>query len=85
VRRRPAQLCCRTANVNERAVRRFRIGLSADGIAVMRSGEPVADLCENMSLITANASYARVNTRQIWAPGTVNLVTGKIHIDAYMQ
>jgi hypothetical protein len=51
----------------------------------MRSGEPVADLCENMSLITANASYARVNTRQIWAPGTVNLVTGKIHIDAYMQ
>jgi len=63
----------------------FRISLSADGIAVMRSGEPIADLCENVSLTTATASYAWVNTRQIWAPGTVNLATGKIHIDAHMQ
>lgn len=63
----------------------FRIALSADGIAVMRSGEPIADLCENVSLTTAAPSYGWVNTRQIWAPGTVNLATGKIHIDAHMQ
>jgi hypothetical protein len=63
----------------------FRIGLSADGAAVMRQGEPIADLCENVTLITAALGYAWVNTGQIWAPGTVNLATGKIHIDAYRQ
>jgi hypothetical protein len=24
-------------------------------------------------------------TRQIWGVGSVNLATGKIHVDAYMQ
>ena len=63
----------------------FRIGLSADGAAVLRAGEPIADLCENVTLLTAAAGYAWVNTRQIWATGSVNLATGKIHIDGYMQ
>jgi hypothetical protein len=62
-----------------------RIALSASGTAVARPGEPIADLCENVSLSTAAPNYAWVNTRQIWAPGTVNLATGKIHIDAYMH
>ena len=59
--------------------------MSADGVAVMREGEPIADLSENVTLTTAVAGYDWVNTRQIWAPGTVNLATGKIHIDAYLQ
>jgi hypothetical protein len=29
--------------------------------------------------------YAWLNARQIWASGTVNFATGKIHIDGYMQ
>jgi hypothetical protein len=62
-----------------------RIGLSADGVSVMRPGEPVAELCENVTHTTAAAGYAWVNARQIWGVGTVNLATGKIHIDAYMQ
>jgi Protein of unknown function (DUF3237) len=62
-----------------------RIALSADGVGVPRAGEPVADLFENVRLTTAAASYAWVNTRQVWAPGTVNFATGKIHIDAYQQ
>ena len=62
-----------------------RIALSADGIALPRAAEPVADLFENVSLTTAAADYAWVNTRQIWAPGTVNLAAGKVHIEAYMQ
>jgi Protein of unknown function (DUF3237) len=62
-----------------------RIALSADGVAVPQTGTPVADLCENVSLTTAAANYAWVNTRQIWAPGTVNLAAGKVHIDAYLQ
>jgi hypothetical protein len=62
-----------------------RIALSADGVAVPRAAEPIADLCENIRLSTAAEGYAWVNTRQVWGTGTVNFATGKIHIDAYMQ
>jgi hypothetical protein len=62
-----------------------RIALSAAGVAVAHPGEPMAELFENVRLTTAAANYAWVNSRQIWAPGTVNMATGKVHIDAYMQ
>jgi hypothetical protein len=62
-----------------------RIALSADGVAVSRATEPIVDLCENVRLTTAAGDYGWVNARQIWAVGTVNLATGKIHLDAYMQ
>jgi hypothetical protein len=51
----------------------------------MRPGEPVCDLSENVSLITAAPGYEWAMTRQIWGVGSVNLATGKIHIEAYMQ
>jgi hypothetical protein len=62
-----------------------KIALSADGVGMPRADEPIADLCENVILATAAENYVWVNTRQIWAVGTVNLATGKIHLDAYMQ
>jgi hypothetical protein len=62
-----------------------RIALSADGVAVPRAAEPIADLSENVSLTTAAGNYAWVNTRQVWGIGTVNFATGKVHIDAFMQ
>jgi Protein of unknown function (DUF3237) len=62
-----------------------RIALSASGVAVPRAGQPISDLSENVQLTTAAADYAWVNTRQIWAEGTVNLATGKGHIEAHMQ
>jgi Protein of unknown function (DUF3237) len=62
-----------------------RIALSADGVAAPRAAEPIADLCENVSLSTAATDYAWVNTRQVWGVGTVNLAVGTVHIDAYMQ
>lgn len=62
-----------------------RIALRADGVGSPRAAEPVADLCENVSLVTASKDHAWVNTKQIWGVGTVNFATGKIHIDAYMQ
>ena len=62
-----------------------RIALSADGVGVPRAAEPIADLWENVRLSTAAESYAWVNTRQIWAFGTVNFATSKIHLDAYIQ
>ena len=62
-----------------------RIALAADGVAVPRASEPVADLFENVTLNTATEEYALVNTRQVWGVGTVDSATGKIHIIAYMQ
>ncbi len=62
-----------------------RIALAADGVATPRAGSPISDLCENVRLTTAAAAYAWVNARQVWACGTVDLSTGRIHIDAYMQ
>ena len=62
-----------------------RIALSADGVAIPRATEPVADLRENISLTTAAEHYAWVNTRQVWGVGTVNFAAGKVHIDGYMQ
>ena len=62
-----------------------RIALSADGVALPQPGEPVVSLRENARLTTAAEKYAWVNARQIWAVGTVNLATGKIHIDAFQQ
>ena len=62
-----------------------RIALSADGVGTPRPTEPIADLYENVRLTTAAEAYAWVNMRQVWAVGTVNFTTGKIHLDAYMQ
>ena len=62
-----------------------RIALSADGVGLPRTAEPIADLYENIRLTTAAESYAWINTRQVWGFGAVNFATGKIHIDAYMQ
>ena len=62
-----------------------RIALSADGVAVPRAGERVADLFENITLSTAAGSFGWVNTRLVWGIGTVDFTAGKIHIDGYMQ
>lgn len=61
-----------------------RIALSADGVAIPHDSEPVAELRENVVLHTAFEDYAWINARQVWAIGTVNFATGKIHIEAYM-
>lgn len=62
-----------------------RIALSADGVAMPRAAEPVADLLENVILSTAAADYAWVNTRQVWGIGTVDFAAGRVHIDGFMQ
>ena len=62
-----------------------RIALSVDGVAVPRATGPIADLAENITLSTAFADYAWVNSRQIWGCGIVNFATGTAHLDAYMQ
>jgi hypothetical protein len=62
-----------------------RIAFAADGVCLSRPDEPIADLRENVELITASEEYAWVNTRQVWGVGTVNFASGKIHVEAYMQ
>ena len=62
-----------------------RIALFAGGVGVLRSGEPVIDLSENVSLLTASDAYGWVNARKIWAVGVADLGTGKLHIEGYLQ
>lgn len=62
-----------------------RIALHIDGTATPRLNEPIVDLRENVRLTTAAPAYAWVNTRLVWGIGTVNLATGKIHVEGYMQ
>jgi len=62
-----------------------RIALAAVGVCLPRPAEPIADLRENVELITASEDYAWVNTRQVWGVGTVNFAIGKINVEAYMQ
>jgi hypothetical protein len=62
-----------------------RIALSGDGQAAPRNGEPLLDIFGNIRLSTASKKYAWVNERQIWSVGTASLVSGKVHVEAYMQ
>jgi len=62
-----------------------KIALSADGVALPRASEPIADLFENVSLTAAADDYQWVNARQVWGVGTVDFAAGKIHIEGYMQ
>jgi hypothetical protein len=62
-----------------------RIAAHIDGVATPRANEPIVDLVENIRLTTAAPKYDWVNSRQIWGLGTVNLATGKIHVEAFMQ
>jgi hypothetical protein len=62
-----------------------RIAFSADGVATPREGEPIVDLSVNIHLTTNAAAYAWVNARQTWGVGYVNLATGKLHVDGYLQ
>ena len=63
----------------------FRIAVHIEGVATPRSNEPIIDLVENVRLTTAAPKYDWVNSRQIWGLGTVNLATGKLHVEAFMQ
>ena len=45
----------------------------------------MVSLRENVRLTTAAEKYAWVNARQIWAVGKVNLATGKIHVESFLQ
>jgi hypothetical protein len=62
-----------------------RIALAGDGVSSPRQGEPIADLAENVRLITASPTYSWVNSKQVWGIGEVNLATKKVHIEGYMQ
>ena len=62
-----------------------RIAVHIEGVAKPRANEPMIDLIENVRLTTAAPNYDWVNRRQIWGIGTVNLATGKMHIEAFIQ
>lgn len=62
-----------------------RIALSADGVATPRPASSVVDLAENVMLSTAVPEFVWVNGRQVWAVGTVDLATGRLLLEGYVQ
>lgn len=50
-----------------------RIALFADGVALPRQGNSIADIRENVTLSTSFKEYLWVNLLQVWATGTVDL------------
>jgi hypothetical protein len=62
-----------------------RIAVHIEGVATPRTNEAVIDLVENVRLTTAASKDHWFNTRQIWGLVTVNLTTGKMHIEAFIQ
>jgi hypothetical protein len=62
-----------------------RVALAADGVAAPRPSSSVVDLSENVTLSTAVPELVWVNGRQVWAVGTVDLATGRIHLEGFLQ
>jgi len=60
-----------------------KIALAADGVAIPEKGSPVFQLRENVTLTTSHPEYAWLNPIQVWAPGTVDVAKGEIHIKGY--
>lgn len=60
-----------------------RIAFSATGVAKPHSSEPVAEIYENITLLTAAEKYNWVNTQQIWGTGLINFIAGKIDVNMY--
>lgn len=60
-----------------------KIALFADGVAIPREGSSIADLRENVTLSTSSKDYAWVNTRQVWATGTVDLAEQVVQLKGY--
>jgi len=58
-----------------------RIALSATGVAFGKP--PVMQLRQNVTLLTSHPEYTWVNTLQIWAVGTVDLVERQIQVRGY--
>lgn len=62
-----------------------KIALTADGASHPSDTGGIAELAENVQLLTSSERYAWVNKRQIWAYGTVNFSIKTIELAAYMQ
>ena len=60
-----------------------KISLAADGVAIQEEGSPVFQLKENVTLTSNHPEYSWVNAIQVWAPGSVDMSKGEIHVRGY--
>ena len=60
-----------------------KIALAADGVAIQEEGSPVFQLKENVTLTSNHPEYSWVNAIQVWAPGSVDMSKGEIHVRGY--
>jgi hypothetical protein len=60
-----------------------RVALEAGGVAIPDKGTPVFQLREHVSLMSNHPELSWVNRIEVWARGTVDVSTGRVHVKAY--
>lgn len=60
-----------------------KISLAAEGIAIPEAGSSVVQLRENVTLLSNHPEFSWVNAIQVWASGTVDLSSGRVHVKAH--
>ncbi len=60
------------------------IAVKATGVAIS-NGDGTAQINENVQMITNAEKYVWVNTHQVWSVGTMNFMTSKLLLSAYLQ
>ena len=60
-----------------------KVALEAGGVAIPEGDSPVYQLREHVKLSSSHADLAWVNATEVWARGTVDVSTGKVHLRAY--
>lgn len=60
------------------------ISIFGDGISTPSDNPDIFNLKENVTFLTADATYNWMNQLQIWAQGSVILSKGEINVSGYM-
>jgi hypothetical protein len=60
-----------------------KVALEAGGVAIPEADSPVYELREHVQLTSHHTELAWVNEAEVWARGTVDVSTGKVHLRAY--
>lgn len=58
------------------------ISLTAGGIAIPQAGSSILQLRENVTLLSNHPEHSWVNALQIWASGTVDVLSGQVRVRA---
>jgi hypothetical protein len=61
----------------------IKVALEAGGVAIPEGDSSILQLREHVNLTSNHPALAWVNTTEVWARGTVDVSTGRVHLRAY--